>query len=289
MAKDSADPKSSMPAYDGPPDYRLVGQHYVFPQVTHDEAERFNFLGPYEPASAARVLPGVKTAFEQRIAPKAGDSFKSRHDVRKALLKDPAFQTWSALRRATMEQRQQAGRWVTLRQGEALTARARELTQGDDRLPAGAQLHRAELSHRRGPSLHARQLSWRDRRGRCDRPGQYDCGIFATTGGALGRYNDGGGHAVVAWLKKHLPDFKPKRILDLGCGSRPQRAADRRSLPRRRSDRGGLRRAHAALWPGPRQIARHQQCEIHSGQCRRSLSRFADESFDWVQTHHVPA
>ena len=45
----------------------------------------------------------------------------------------------------------------------------------------------------------------------------YDVGIFATTGGALGGLNDGGGQAVVAWLKKERPDWRPRRILDVGC------------------------------------------------------------------------
>ena len=30
--------------YNGPPDYRVVGRHDVFPNTTHDEIERFNFL-----------------------------------------------------------------------------------------------------------------------------------------------------------------------------------------------------------------------------------------------------
>ena len=49
-------------------------------------------------------------------------------------------------------------------------------------------------------------------------PANYDAGIFATTGGMLGRYNDGGGVAVAEWVSKNLPDFQPKRILDIGAG-----------------------------------------------------------------------
>ena len=33
----------------------------------------------------------------------------------------------------------------------------------------------------------------------------------------LGRWNDGGGQALAQWLKKEHPQFKPRRILDLGC------------------------------------------------------------------------
>ncbi|MEL6601584.1 MAG: class I SAM-dependent methyltransferase, partial [Pseudomonadota bacterium] len=45
----------------------------------------------------------------------------------------------------------------------------------------------------------------------------YDVGLFATTGGALGGFNDGGGTAVVGWVKSERPDWRPKRILDIGC------------------------------------------------------------------------
>ena len=31
-------------APEGPPDYRVVGRHAVFPETTHDEIERLNFL-----------------------------------------------------------------------------------------------------------------------------------------------------------------------------------------------------------------------------------------------------
>jgi ubiquinone/menaquinone biosynthesis C-methylase UbiE len=30
--------------------------------------------------------------------------------------------------------------------------------------------------------------------------------------------NDGGGVALIEWLKRHHPTFKPTRVLDLGCG-----------------------------------------------------------------------
>lgn len=283
MPKDGADTKSSMPAYDGPPDYRLVGRHEVFPELTHDECERFNFLAHMNRHLAARVLPGVKKAYETRIAPKAGDGFKSRHDVRKALLKDPAFQTWSALRRATMEQRQQAGRWVTLRQGDALTEKARALTTGDPRLQLEPSFtvpnYLTAVDHHCMPGSYHGEIVSGDVTG----PANYDCGIFATTGGALGRYNDGGGHAVVAWLKKHLPDFKPKRILDLGCGLGHNVLPIAQAFPDAEVvavDSGapmlryGLARAKSLGIDNVTFIQANAE----------DLSRFADESFDWVQT-----
>ena len=42
--------------------------------------------------------------------------------------------------------------------------------------------------------------------------------MFVTTAGMLGRYTDGGGRGVVRHLKRRFPDFRPRRILDIGCG-----------------------------------------------------------------------
>ena len=120
-------------SYDGPPDYRNVGVHGISPETTHDEKARFNFLAHLNRHLAAQILPGVRTAYETRVKPNNAQP-KTRHDVRKALLNDSLFQHWSALRRGTMELRQQAGRWVTLRQAEVLNTKAKEMTKGDPRL-----------------------------------------------------------------------------------------------------------------------------------------------------------
>ena len=69
---------------------------------------------------------------------KHGRKIANRHEARRALLEDPAFQTWSALLRLTMKQRQQAGRWTAIRQREQLNARAHALAAVIER-PGGVQ------------------------------------------------------------------------------------------------------------------------------------------------------
>lgn len=281
------DDRSDAPRpYDGPPDYRLVGRHGMFAETSHDETERFNFLAHMNRHLASTVLPGVQTAFEHRAKPRfeaEHGPFKSRHEVRKAMLSDPAFQMWSALRRATMEQRQQAGRWVTLRQADALNARAAELTEGDDRLELspGFDVPRylTAVDHHCMPGSYHTELEPGDVTGAAN----YDIGLFATTGGALGRFNDGGGQAVAAWVKENLPDFKPKRILDLGCGLGHNVLPIAQAFPDAEVigvDAGapmlryGLARAKALGIDNVRFIQADAE----------DLSRFEDESFDWVQT-----
>lgn len=281
----SAKPAPARP-YDGPPDYRLVGRHGMYPQVSHDEAERFNFLAHMNRHLASKVLPGVQTAFDKRVGPaftRENGPFKSRHEVRKALLTDPAFQIWSALRRATMEQRQQAGRWVTLRQAEELNAKALELTEGDDRLELDPNFdvprYLTAVDHHCMPGSYHTELAYGDVTG----PANYDSGLFATTGGALGRYNDGGGQAVAKWVKENLPDFQPKRILDLGCGLGHNVLPLAEAFPD--AEVVGIDAGGPMLRYG---LARAKALGIENVKFIQAdaedLSRFADESFDWVQT-----
>lgn len=272
--------------YDGPPDYRLVGRHDVFPEVTHDEAERFNFLAQMNRHLAANVMPGVKTAFEHRVKPAAvqtGETFKSRHDVRKALSKDPAFQTWSALRRATMEQRQQAGRWVVLRQSERLNAMADKLTSDDQRLKLKSNFaqpkYLAAVDHHCMPGSYYTELEPGDVTGAAN----YDVGIFATTGGMLGRFTDGGGQAVVQWVREKMPDFQPKRILDIGAALGHNVLPIAEAFPDAEViavDAGGPMLRYGLARAKSMGIGNVTWIQADA----EDLSQFDDESFDWVQT-----
>lgn len=284
-----ADSRANDPAaqYDGPPDFRVVGRHALFPQTSHDEIERINFLAQMNRHLAARVVPGVKAAHDARVVPafvkEHGRAPADRHETRKALLKDPAFQTWSALRRLTMEQRQQAGRWTVIRQRERLAEIADELTRDDDRLALDPALkiprYVAAVDHHCMPgSYHFEAFP-----GDVANAANYDHAGFVTTGGLLGKYSDGGGHAVVKWVKRHLPDFAPRDILEIGG------TLGHSSLPLAQGfpdaeltvvDLGtpmlryGLGRAKSL---GVENIRFVQA----SGE---DLSRYPDASFDWIQT-----
>ena len=285
----SGDLKNAGPAqnYDGPPDYRVVGRHGVFPQTSHDEIARLNFLAHMNRHLSTRVMPHVKTAWDQRAEPKfqkdAGRAPSDRHEVRKALLKDPTFQTWSALRRMTMEQRQQAGRWTTIRQAEALAAQTRDLTEGDARLQLNPALpiprYVSAVDHHCMPGSYHTELFPGDVSGAAN----YDHAIFATTGGMLGRYSDGGGQAVVKWVAKNLPDLKPTRILEIGATLGQNLVPIAKAFPEAEVvavDVGG-----PVLRYG---LARAKAMGVENLTCVQAdgsdLSMFPDESFDWIQT-----
>ncbi len=270
--------------YDGPPDYRVVGRHGVFPETSHDEIARFNFLAHMNRHLSTRLMPGVSEAFEARIEPKRKTPYKTRHQVRKDLAQDPIFKWWSALRRATMETRQQAGRWVSLRQAEALNAKVKTLTEGDDRLALDRDFKQPRsteaIDHHCMPGSYYTEVVPGDVTG----PANYDAGIFATTGGMLGRYNDGGGVAVAKWVQENLPDFKPNRILDIGAG------LGHNVLPLAKAFPDAEIIAVDAGAPMLRYgLARAKSMGIDNvkfvqGDVADLTDMFPDESFDWVQS-----
>ncbi|MBM0170630.1 class I SAM-dependent methyltransferase [Altererythrobacter sp. C41] len=278
---------SAQQAYEGPPDYRVIGRHGVFPETTHDEIERINFLAQMNRHLSARVVPSVHDAYERRVSPafeKAnGRSIADRHEARRELLKDPMFRLWSALRRMTMEQRQQAGRWTAIRQREALAAKAAALIGDDDRLQLDPAVeiprYVSAVDHHCMPgSYHTEYFP-----GDVTNGANYDHAGFVTTAGLLGKFSDGGGHAVVNWVRRNYPDFAPKRILEIGG------TVGHSSLPIAQAypdadmtvtDLGvpvlryGLARAKSLGVDNIRFVQA-------SGE---DLSRFPDASFDWIQT-----
>ena len=275
------------PAYDGPPDYRRVGRHAVFAQTSHDEIERMNFLAQMNRHLATRVVPRVAAAYAARVAPalraELGHEPTDRHQVRKALLQDPAFQTWSALRRITMEQRQQAGRWTVLRQQEALARTAAQLTGDDPRLRLDPTLpiprYVSAVDHHCMPGSYHHE----DFDGDIAAGANYDHAGFVTTGGLLGRYSDGGGHAVVGWVREHLPDFRPARILDIGS------TVGHSVLPIAQAFPDAEVIAVDVAAPVLRYaLARAKSLGVENVRFVQAngehLGGFADQSFDWIQT-----
>ena len=111
----------------------------------------------------------------------------------------------------------------------------------------------------------------------------YDSGLFVTSGGMLGTLTDGGGKAVAKWVQETYPDFKPKRILDIGCGLGHNTLPIAAAFPDAEIIaidagapmlRSGAARANAL---GVKNVQFIQADAEH-------MKDFEDGSFDWVQT-----
>jgi ubiquinone/menaquinone biosynthesis C-methylase UbiE len=272
---------------DIPPGWNEVGKHGVFPLATHDETARFNFLANLNKHLVLSLGAGNKVAYERRVLPaftqEHGRAPKDRHEVRKALMKDPYYRFWSGLKRNTMEMRQQNGRSMVFRQLPELVAQAQQYNHHKPTLQLDAAIDQPR--YQRAVDIHCMPGSYHTEYVENDvsAGANYDCGIFVTTGGGLGRFSDGGGQALVEWIGKQRPGWVPKRILDIGC------TVGHNAVPLAQAfseteviaiDTAApvLRYGHArAQSMGVKNISFLQANA-------EDLSRFPDGYFDWVQS-----
>jgi ubiquinone/menaquinone biosynthesis C-methylase UbiE len=110
----------------------------------------------------------------------------------------------------------------------------------------------------------------------------YDKGINLYMGGALGAENDLTGNTLLAYLREKHPDFKPKRILDVGCAIGNSTLVWARAFPKAKVhgiDVGApvLRYAHAR--------AAALGVDVDFSQQNGEHTDFPDGAFDLVLSH----
>ena len=206
--------------YDGPPSWYELGKHEVFPDAHHDEVARYDFLTQLNNYLSSELLPGIKKSYDADVKPeleKAHGKEPTRHAVHAAMKKNKHFQVWSALRRNAMEMRQQAGREQVIRQWEALNQRVKAINGNSGQLILDETLempkYLTEVDTHCMPGNYQSEYTKED----TFVAASYDAGLFVTTQGLLGKLSDGGGAAIAKWFQAQHEQFKPLRILDIGC------------------------------------------------------------------------
>ncbi|HEY5760642.1 MAG TPA: class I SAM-dependent methyltransferase [Steroidobacter sp.] len=272
---------------DVPPPYTAVTRHEVFPTPTHDEAARFNFLTAFNKYLSGVIGPGNKLAYEKRVLPAFRAEHKrepkDRFEIRHAMNKDPWHRFWSACKRNSMEMRQQNGRSMVLRQLDALDEKVRQLNTGRQTLQLDPSV--ATPRYQNAVDIHCMPGSYHgeERPGDVSAGANYDCGIFATTAGGLGALSDGGGQALVEWIKRERPGWTPKRILDIGSTIGHNIVPLALAFPETEiiaidTAAPALRYGHARAQALGAKNLKFVQMNAED------LSRFPDGHFDWVQT-----
>ncbi len=274
-------------ASDLPPPYTALTRHPMMPRTTHDEAARFNFLTHFNRYLSGEVGAGNKLAYEQRVLPAFrklhGRDPEHRYEIRDAMNADPWHRTWSALKRNSMEMRQHNGRQIVLRQLDELDAMAQQYNAGSDMLELDPSIDQPD--YQTAVDIHCQPGGYHggERDGDVTVGANYDVGLFATTGGALGGLNDGGGQAVVEWVRQERPDWSPKRILDIGATIGHNAVPIAQAFPD--AEIIAIDTAAASLRYGAARAASLGVKNIKFIQASgEDLSRWADGEFDWVQT-----
>lgn len=269
------------------PPYTAVARHAVFPEPSHDEAARFDFLANFNKYMATTLGPGNKRAYDTRVLPaffkEHGREPEDRFEIRRAMNKDPWHRFWSALKRNSMEMRQHNGRQMVLRQIDELDAKVRQFNEGRDtlRLDASVQVPR----YQQAVDIHCMPGSYHgeERPGDVSAGANYDCGIFATTAGGLGALSDGGGMALVDWIKRERPGWAPKRILDMGATIGHNIVPLALAFPE--TEIIAIDTAAPSLRYGHARAQALGARNLHFVQMNaEDLSAYPDGHFDWVQT-----
>jgi ubiquinone/menaquinone biosynthesis C-methylase UbiE len=270
------------------PPYAAVSKHGVFPVPSHDEAARFDFLANFNKFLSGALGPGNKLAYDNRVLPafeKAhGRAPVDRFEIRREMNKDPFHQLWSAAKRNSMEMRQQNGRTMTLRQLDMLDARAHALNAAaPDTLELNPDIQIPRYQN--AVDIHCMPGSYHGevRPGDVSAGANYDSGIFATTAGGLGALSDGGGQALVDWIKRERPGWSPRRVLDIGCTIGHNIVPVALAFPD--CEVIAIDTAAPALRYGHARAQSLGAKNIHFIQANaEDLSRWPDGHFDWVQT-----
>lgn len=272
---------------DLPPPYTALTRHPMMPRASHDEAARFNFLTHFNRHLSGPLGPGNRRAYESRVLPafraERAREPADRHEIREAMNQDSWHRMWSALKRNSMEMRQHNGRQVVLRQLDALDAQARQYNEHSGQLELDPSVKQPD--YQTAVDIHCQPGGYHSE----ERPGDvtvganYDVGLFATTGGALGALNDGGGQAVVQWVRKERPDWRPRRILDIGVTVGHNAVPIAQGFPD--AEVIAIDTAAASLRYGAARAAGLVVKNIRFVQASgEDLSRWPDGHFDWVQT-----
>lgn len=270
-----------------PPPYTALQRHPMMPQASHDEAARFNFLTLFNRYLSGEIGRGNRIAYETRVLPAFkvihGREPENREEIRIAMNQDPFHRMWSALKRNSMEMRQQNGRQIVLRQLDELDAKAKAFNEASGLLELDPSVE--QPIYATCVDIHCQPGGYHggEREGDVTVGANYDVGLFATTGGALGSLNNGGGQAVVGWVKANRPDWQPKRILDVGCTVGHNAVPFAEGFPD--AEVIAIDTAAASLRYGAARAAGLGVKNIRFVQASgEDLSRFPDNHFDWVQT-----
>jgi len=271
----------------------VFNRHAMQPVPNLAEQARQDFVSSLRAHLSARLMPGAYKVYEHRVEPgfrAANGRPPNDHDeIRKAMTQDPFYQFWSAMQRRSQELLWESVIDPTERELATLIDTSKSLTRNADRPVRGSlrldpslplpRYHAAVDIHLQPGGYHSEFTEDDVAAGVV-----YDKGINLYMGGALGAENNLMGDILLAYLREKHPDFRPKKILDLGCAIGNSSVVWARAFPDAQVygiDVAApvLRYAHAR--------AEALDVPVHFSQQNAEKTDFPDGSFDLVLSHIV--
>ena len=262
--------------------------HGMLPVPTPEEASRQEFAKSLKHFVQQGMLPGLGPIFQGRAAPKfekeTGRAPADRHDIRKAMVPDNYFRHYAALNRISQELLWDSVIDSVERDADNLEGVAAQMSgrnKGELRIPETFEVPRyvSALDIHCMPGGYAGDGETASQ----VLPGVlYDRGVYIYSMGYTGPYNDDMGRSVVNYLKRNMPEFKPRRILDMGCTVGHSTLPYKELFPEAEVwgiDVGGpmIRYAHAR--------AGAMGLDVNFAQMNAENTEFEDGYFDLVVSH----
>jgi SAM-dependent methyltransferase len=204
----------------GPISFNHMGRHGILAEAIHDEAARGDFVQSLQHHVFGHLMPGNKDAYERRVLPafvRANNRPPAnRQEVRVQMRRDPYHQMWGALRRSAQEMMWDAADASISRQDTALRAKSHvSNAKGSLTLDDSVVLPR----YLTAVDIHCMPGGYCTEAGDDDvyAGALYDRGVYSLTQGFLGPYSEGFGHTITGYMARNYPDWRPGKILDIGC------------------------------------------------------------------------
>ncbi|MDA8732302.1 class I SAM-dependent methyltransferase [Luminiphilus sp.] len=265
--------------------YKEQKLHKALPTTSHDELARQHFVRSFKEHLVTDLHPGLKSAYEKRAKGKFVAAHQrepeSIQEVGQVMRQDAHYQAWSSLLRTSQEMMWSSTQIPVQRAMQDLAKQAAETPAvGSLRLNPDLKIpayHTAVDIHCQPGGYHTEYIKNDVSQGAI-----YDRGVYIYAMGQMGVDNADMGDSTVAWLKEEHPEFKPSRILDMGC------AVGHSTLPYVTGFEHAevhaidvaapmLRYAHAR--------ASSKDLAVHFSQQNAELTDFEDNSFDLVVSH----
>jgi SAM-dependent methyltransferase len=196
--------------------------HDALPTTTSDERARQEFAKSLKQFIQQDLLPGVGAIYGARAAPQfekdTGHPPQDRRDIRRAMVVDGYFQNYAAINRVSQELLWDSVIDSIERDHDALTEALEDCSK---RNPGALEIPDSFTTpgYITALDIHCMPGGYagHDGQGSIDLGALYDRGVYLYTMGYTGPLNDDMGRSVCNYIKRNYPDFKPRRILDMGC------------------------------------------------------------------------
>jgi len=196
-------------------------EHDFLVTGNHDEVNRQAYVSRLRMHLLTQIGGGMRQVYESRVKPKFQREFgrepKDEREVHKAMLADNYGQTWSTMMVNCQDMVWDSVRPAVERAQPNLNKRIRGLNARYGSLELNPSLEVPRYIT--ASDIHRMPGNYQTERAPHDatQGALYDRGRFVYNGGSAGPYADGLPRTLAAYIKARWPEFKPKKILELGC------------------------------------------------------------------------